>query len=412
MKKTILFFPLDLMSHYLRCLSLAKMLGDEYKVLFLASSKYNAFIKDNGFEVFSTGKKNAEQFIDICKQKGLLNFSREETETNYQEQLETMAALKPALVITDLVPTANMAAEKLGIPTINLVNAYLSRYFYKRVELPGYIPAEIAKDIYDVPPFFQKQIETLAGLMELAKQQKALRKVRQKFGLEKRNNIGQELEGVHTWTCDLPGLFPLTNERPAEVRCIGPLFHRSDYSDKTWLKDLDQSKKNILVTLGSTGDVDVLQILRQELFKKYNVIVCGKYEFSDDSPNLFFKAFVNFDEILPEMDLVIAHGGNGTLYQALSHAIPIISIPSFFEQVYNAERVEELELGQTLQTKPSIAELESVIERWIDQKGTSKLAKIAEEIKASEGQQKEIVLQSVREVLIAANCRKEELVLS
>jgi len=398
MKKTILFFPLDLMSHYLRCLSIAKILGDDYRILFQASSKYNAFIEQNGFEVFAGGRKDSSQFIDICKQKGLMDFSREETEANYQSHLAAITELKPDLVITDLVPTANMAAEKCGVPTINLVNAYVSRHFYKRVDLPRYIPASVAKDIYDIPPFFQDQIKTMAGLMELTKQQKALRKIRQKFGLEKKNNIGQELEGVHTWICDLPGLFPLSEDRPSEIRCVGPLYHRSDRSDKDWLQDLDPNKKNILVTLGSTGDVNVLNMLRQDTFKKYNVVVCGKYDFTASDDHLFCKTFVNFDEILPEMDLVIAHGGNGTVYQALAHALPIISMPSFFEQAYNAERVEELGLGQTLDTTPSNEEMEQAVNYWINKKGHPPLAKIAEEIRYSLSIQNEIVRQSVAEV--------------
>ncbi len=47
-------------------------------------------------------------------------------------------------------------------------------------------------------------------------------------------------------------------------------------------------------------------------------------------------------------DLVVCHGGNGTIYQALSHGRPVIGIPTIPDQAYNMRMVERLKLGTSI----------------------------------------------------------------
>jgi len=44
-------------------------------------------------------------------------------------------------------------------------------------------------------------------------------------------------------------------------------------------------------------------------------------------------------------DLVVSHGGNGTIYQALSGGKPVIGIPFHIDQEINLQRVESLGTG-------------------------------------------------------------------
>lgn len=43
---------------------------------------------------------------------------------------------------------------------------------------------------------------------------------------------------------------------------------------------------------------------------------------------------------------MVCHAGNGTIYQALMRGIPMVLIPSFFEQEWNAHRIVKLQLGE------------------------------------------------------------------
>ena len=44
-------------------------------------------------------------------------------------------------------------------------------------------------------------------------------------------------------------------------------------------------------------------------------------------------------------DAVVSHGGNGTVYQALSCGVPIIGFPTIFDQEINMRQVEALGIG-------------------------------------------------------------------
>lgn len=44
-------------------------------------------------------------------------------------------------------------------------------------------------------------------------------------------------------------------------------------------------------------------------------------------------------------DLVVCHGGNGTIYQAMQHGVPIIGIPTMHDQEFNLDRVVDLGIG-------------------------------------------------------------------
>jgi MGT family glycosyltransferase len=60
--------------------------------------------------------------------------------------------------------------------------------------------------------------------------------------------------------------------------------------------------------------------------------------------------------ILPQVDLVITHGGNNTTCEALHHGKPMVVLPIFWDQYDNAQRIHETGLGTRLSTYECTAE--------------------------------------------------------
>ncbi|MGF9755937.1 glycosyltransferase [Microvirga sp. 0TCS3.31] len=60
------------------------------------------------------------------------------------------------------------------------------------------------------------------------------------------------------------------------------------------------------------------------------------------------ERFLPQDEVLPHVDLVVSHGGSGSLMATLAHGLPSLLLPLGADQPHNASRAHELGLAATL----------------------------------------------------------------
>ncbi|HTJ66870.1 MAG TPA: glycosyltransferase [Actinospica sp.] len=72
--------------------------------------------------------------------------------------------------------------------------------------------------------------------------------------------------------------------------------------------------------------------------------------FGPQPDHVRIEQFIPQDEILTEADLVIAHGGSGTLIGSLAHGIPSLLLPMGADQPHNTGRC--VELGTALELDP------------------------------------------------------------
>jgi MGT family glycosyltransferase len=111
----------------------------------------------------------------------------------------------------------------------------------------------------------------------------------------------------------------------------------------------------VYLSLGSLGSADVALMKRlvEVLGETPHRFIVSKgpchdeYELAD---NMWGEEFLPQPSILPQVDLVITHGGNNTTTECFHHGKPMIVLPLFWDQHDNAQRVDETGFGVRLST--------------------------------------------------------------
>jgi MGT family glycosyltransferase len=191
---------------------------------------------------------------------------------------------------------------------------------------------------------------------------------------------------------------------PAEVDYrretpLGPTWHRLESSvrrpDADWvLPDAlrEAAGKLIYLSLGSLGSADVglMQRLIDVMGTTSHRVIVSKGPLADEirlCDNMTGDAFLPQPAILPLVDLIITHGGNNTVTEAFHHGKPMVVLPLFWDQVDNAQRLEETGFGVRLRTYDfADSELTSAVDRLIaDTNLAARLSGIARRLRAEPG---------------------------
>ena len=111
----------------------------------------------------------------------------------------------------------------------------------------------------------------------------------------------------------------------------------------------------IYLSLGSLGgaDVDLMRRLVDVLGRTRHRYVVSKGPQADQitlPPNMVGAQMLPQTRVIPQVDLVISHGGNNTTTEALHFGKPLIVLPLFWDQYENAQRIDELGFGVRLAT--------------------------------------------------------------
>jgi MGT family glycosyltransferase len=144
---------------------------------------------------------------------------------------------------------------------------------------------------------------------------------------------------------------------------LAPTWHRLESSvrdtEEPWsvpdtLGD-DGEGGLVYLSLGSLGsaDVDLMRRLVDVLSRTRHRYIVSKGPRADEfelPDNMWGEARVPQTSIISEVDLVITHGGNNTVTEALHFGKPMVVLPLFWDQYDNAQRMHELGYGVRLAT--------------------------------------------------------------
>ena len=182
-------------------------------------------------------------------------------------------------------------------------------------------------------------------------------------------------------------------------RPLGRTWHRLESSVRTTDAPFEVPRSLrggegalVYLSLGSLGsaDVDLMRRLVDVLSQTPHRYIVSKGPRADefDLPdNMWGEGRLPQTSIVPEVDLVITHGGNNTTTEALHFGKPMVLLPLFWDQYDNAQRIHELGLGVRLDTYGfADAELPAAVDRLLaDGALRSTIAASGERIRAARG---------------------------
>jgi MGT family glycosyltransferase len=209
-----------------------------------------------------------------------------------------------------------------------------------------------------------------------------------------------ELEFIHESDAANLYVFPeaadYVNKRP-----LGSNWHRMESSVRETdgeyvipdaVKNRPEGSALIYLSLGSLGsaDVDLMKRLVEVLGKtphRYIVSKGPQHELYDLADNMLGAEFLPQTKIIPQVDLVITHGGNNTTTEALHFGKPMILLPLFWDQYDNAQRMDELGFGVRLATYAfTDAEMSNALSKLLgDSSLKSRLTDISKQIQSRDG---------------------------
>ena len=144
-----------------------------------------------------------------------------------------------------------------------------------------------------------------------------------------------------------PHLAPARLERPRDRRGLRAARRPS--------RSGPRARRLIYLSLGSLGgaDIGLLQRLIDVLATTPHKVVVSMGPRADElrlAENMVGAAIVPQTKVIPQVDLVITHGGNNTTTESLHFGKPMIVLPLFWDQYDNAQRVHETGFGRRLPT--------------------------------------------------------------
>lgn len=129
----------------------------------------------------------------------------------------------------------------------------------------------------------------------------------------------------------------------------------TDYALPAQVADRPTGSGLIYLSLGSLGgaDVELMQRLVDVLGITEHRFIVSKGPQADRitlADNMVGEQMLPQTRIIPQVDLVISHGGNNTVTETLHFGKPLIVLPLFWDQYENAQRIDELGYGVRLDT--------------------------------------------------------------
>jgi MGT family glycosyltransferase len=208
-----------------------------------------------------------------------------------------------------------------------------------------------------------------------------------------------DLEFIHTSADANLYVYPAEADY-TDLRPLGPAWHRMDssvretdqpYEIPAALADRPDGSALIYLSLGSLGsaDVDLMKRLVDVLGRtphRYIVSKGPQHTEYELAANMAGAEFLPQTTLIPQVDAVITHGGNNTVTEAVHFGKPMITLPLFWDQYDNAQRMAEAGFGVRLPTYTfTEAEMDAALAAVLDPALRARAAATGERVRQRDG---------------------------
>lgn len=349
------------LSHISRPLAIAGELRQRgHEVVFAGDSPQDHFISSQGFEVLPAYQVAPELLFERIRQGKLQFVLDEELDRLIDADRTLYRQVKPDLVLSDGRFSAPLSTGIDRLKHAAIVNVSSTAYR----ALP-YIPffdwlpgarGQRSSRVWTTLDRLNLRLEMLVFDTAM----RAFKKLSRQHGLSHTVTATNCLAGKDlTLLADLEAYFP-TRNLPADYHYIGPLTWESPLPPPAWWPPKKSGDLLAYFTMGTTwmgGSFPALY----EMIRKHGItaiIATGGQAKGAEAAGLktvegaiYVEEFIDGDLVMGECDVVVCHGGNGTIYQALQQGKPIVGIPTIPDQQFNLRRVKALGVGEGLTLK-------------------------------------------------------------
>jgi MGT family glycosyltransferase len=143
---------------------------------------------------------------------------------------------------------------------------------------------------------------------------------------------------------------------PATTHALKPFVKPNPPPPLPFVKQ-DSTLPTVYFTLGTvfnleSGDLFSRVLTALQTVAVNAVVTVGTHidpsTFGVQPPHIHITQYLPQLSVLPHCDMVISHGGSGTVIASLAHGLPLLIIPMGADQPHNAERCQALGVGRML----------------------------------------------------------------
>ncbi|MDQ5826400.1 MAG: glycosyltransferase [Chloroflexota bacterium] len=334
----VLFTTHPTASHWHPLVPLAQALETAgHEVAFATSPGFCPTIEAKGFRCFSTGaddipeerQQRREQMVGLNAQEDTFFtlrhvFAGVRAERSLMSLLDILRDWQPAVVVRENTEFAGcVAAERAGIPhsVVQITAAWT--FFLDAVgppvarlcELVG-LPAENPGDV------LHRYLLLSPRPLSLWNPSVPVPPTTHAIRYAGFSQSGKE--ELPAWVSELGK----RGERPTVYATLGTFDNERTDILTAILEGIRDEPLNLILTVGRNRDPE---------------------EFGEQPANVRVERYVPNNLLLPYCDMVLCHGGSGTMLDALSLGLPMVLIPIAADQPQNAQRCAELGVARVVE---------------------------------------------------------------